>query len=272
MKKLEVAGRTDPGCMRANNEDNWIIDEELGLLVVADGMGGHNSGEVASQIATQTILESARDLASAKQSPPELDGEKSRSNPARLEYMIRRANRAIFEKSSQGSKDKGMGTTVVAALIGDGALVVGHVGDSRLYLFRNNHLEALTQDHSLVADQVRRGMITPEEAQNSSFQNILTRALGTEAEVAVDVDEHPLLAGDVLLLCTDGLTKMVPEPQIEKALGEGGPPAVLCKRLIEMAIEAGGADNVTTVAARVPEGLSSGWRGWLHRLFGRGSQ
>src|SRR6185436_9048948 len=162
MKKIEVAGRTDPGCMRANNEDNWIIDEELGLLVVADGMGGHNSGEVASLLATQTILESARHLASGKEPPADQNGNAPKTRPAQLEYMIRAANRAIFEKSAQASKDKGMGTTVVAALVDGESLIVGHVGDSRLYLYRNGRLEALTQDHSLVADQVLRGMITPE--------------------------------------------------------------------------------------------------------------
>lgn len=268
--KIEIAGRTDPGCMRANNEDNWIIDEEIGLLVVADGMGGHNSGEVASLLATQTILENARKLAAGKERPAELNGDASNSRMKQLEYIIQVANKAIFDKSSQGLKDKGMGTTVVAAIIDRGVLTVGHVGDSRLYLFRNGHLEALTQDHSLVADQVRRGMITPEEAQSSSFQNILTRALGTESEVAVDVDEHPLVSGDVVLLCTDGLTKMVPEPEIEKALSEGGAPPAICKRLIEMAIDAGGADNVTTIAARIPEGSGGGVRGFLQRIFGRG--
>src|SRR5579859_737435 len=111
MKKIEVAGRTDPGCMRANNEDNWVIDDEIGLLVVADGMGGHNSGEVASLLATQTILESARKLVSGKERPAELNGDGSNSRAKQIEYIIRTANKAIFEKSARGLKDKGMGTT-----------------------------------------------------------------------------------------------------------------------------------------------------------------
>jgi protein phosphatase len=268
---FEVAGKTDSGCVRTNNEDSFAIDEKIGLLVVADGMGGHNSGEVASALATQVILECARKMILGKEPlPAKVQTDAAQSLRAKqLEYMIQEANRTIYEKGQQASKDQGMGTTIVAALIDEKkkVLTVAHVGDSRLYLFRNKQLQALTQDHSLVMDQMRHGIITAEEAQNSDFQNILTRALGSEKEVLVDTTEHPTLEGDVILLCTDGLTKMVPEPDIARILAQEGAPAAACDRLIAAALDAGGADNITAVAARISKGRPHGVRDFLNRIF-----
>lgn len=267
---LEIAGKTDVGCVRKNNEDNLAIDEQLGLLVVADGMGGHNAGEVASQIATSEIAKWARDyLAGDKVKVP--DGNPELSVRARqLEFFVKTANTMIFEKGRSTAKDHGMGTTVVAALVDDASLTVAHVGDSRLYLWRKGRLEALTEDHSLVNDQVRRGLISAEEASRSAIQNILTRALGTEEHVMVDVADHPLLPGDVLLLASDGLMKMVSDAEIARVVGEEGEPAKIVDRLIEMSKAAGGVDNVTVIAARVPQKkAATGLGGIMDKIFGK---
>ena len=269
---LEVHGATDPGCVRANNEDNFAIDDELGLLVVADGMGGHNSGEVARELATTTIRDFARQmLAGGKNKVPE-GGDASLSPAGRqLEYFVKSANTMIYEKGRAFPKDAGMGTTVVAALMEPKSLTVAHVGDSRLYLWRRGELMLLTEDHSLVGDQVRRGLITPEQASRSSLQNILTRALGAEQDVKVDVADHPLVKGDVILLASDGLTKMVSDADIARTVAAEGGPRRIVEALIAKAREAGGVDNITVVAARVPDGAAggkSGFQGLMSKLFG----
>ncbi|MBI3549647.1 MAG: Stp1/IreP family PP2C-type Ser/Thr phosphatase [Elusimicrobia bacterium] len=269
MSKLswDIAGKTDPGCVRENNEDSLAVDLRLGLLVVADGMGGHNAGEVASRMATETILDYARKMIGGdKQMIPE-GGDASKSVKARqLEYFVQTANTLIFEKARVIPQDHGMGTTVVAVLADDGAATVAHVGDSRLYLFRRGALEALTEDHSLVADQVRRGLITAEQAEKSSMQNILTRALGTEPNVVVDLQDYPVLPGDVLLLCTDGLTKMVSEAEIAKTLSSSPTALSACDSLIAAARAAGGVDNITVVAAFSAK--KPGMKGLLGKIFG----
>lgn len=268
---IEAAGKTDPGSVRTNNEDSLVVDASIGLLVVADGMGGHNSGEVASALATQVIEESVRKMISGEEPLPAEARRTSHGTlrARQLEYIIQKANRAIYEKGHPASRDQGMGTTIVAALIDEKkkTLTVAHVGDSRLYLFRNGQLQALTQDHSLVMDQMRRGLITAEEAENSNFQNILTRALGSEKEVLVDVTEHPTLKGDLILLCTDGLTKMVSDQDIARILAQAGTPAAVCDRLIVAALDAGGADNVTAVAARISQGYRQGVGDFLKRML-----
>ncbi|MEK7745735.1 MAG: Stp1/IreP family PP2C-type Ser/Thr phosphatase [Elusimicrobiota bacterium] len=265
---LDIYGKTDLGCVRERNEDNLIIDETLGLLVVADGMGGHNSGEVASQTAVDTILQCARQMLSgSKIIVP--DGDHSRPVRSRqLEYMVQTANMMIFEKGRAFPKDHGMGTTVVAVLLDPKSLTVAHVGDSRLYRHRAGALEQITDDHSLVMDQVRQGLITREQAEHSNLQNILTRALGTEEKVVVDVAEHPVLPGDSFLLCSDGLTKMVSEADTAQALERCRTAQEAVDALIEAARGAGGVDNVTVVIARVRE---AGGRigGIFSRLLGR---
>jgi protein phosphatase len=181
-------GRTDPGCVRPSNEDSLGIDADLGLLVVADGMGGHNSGEVASELAVATIRDCARRMLGAEPAEAAAGGDCGVSARGRqLERFIKTANTVIYEKGRALPQDAGMGTTVVAALADERSLSVAHVGDSRLYLFRQGVLSPLTEDHSLVGDQVRQGLITPAAAARSPLQNILTRAVGTDPEVAVDV-------------------------------------------------------------------------------------
>ncbi len=265
---VELAGATDPGCVRRNNEDAFAVEADLGLLVVADGMGGHNSGEVASAIATQTISEFGRRmLGGAKSILPEGGSAGLSPRGRQLEYFVKTANTMIFEKGRAFPKDAGMGTTVVAALLDAKSLAVAHVGDSRLYLWRRGELTQLTADHSLVGEQVRRGQITAEEAARSNLQNILTRALGAEGGVEVDVSEHPLLPGDVVLLATDGLSKMVADAEVSAVVAAEAEPARIVRLLIEKARAAGGVDNVTVVAARVPSG-GTGVKGIVSRLFG----
>lgn len=273
MKKiqaLEIAGSTDPGCVRSNNEDDFAIEPELGLMVIADGMGGHNSGEVASDITTKTIRDFAKQMLGGQKSVVPEGGDPSLSVRGRqLEYFVKTANTMIYEKGRAFPKDAGMGTTVVAALADSKSLTVAHVGDSRLYLFRRGHLSQLTEDHSLVADQVRKGLITSVDASKSNLQNILTRALGAEAEVKVDVADHPLLPGDIILLATDGLSKMVPDEEVARTISEDPTPQKVVERLIEKTRAAGGVDNVTVIAARVPDREARGTlRDLVSRIFG----
>jgi protein phosphatase len=256
--------------VRVNNEDSLDIDRELGLFIVADGMGGHNSGEVASDLAVSTIRDYARRM---------IGGEKilvpDGSDPSlpvrcrQLEYFIKSANIVIYEKGRAFPKDAGMGTTVVAVLADDKSLSVAHVGDSRLYLFRRGSLSQLTQDHSLVGDQVRRGLITPEAAAHSTLQNILTRAVGAEPEVKVDVAEHPVLPGDVVLLATDGLDKMVSDEEVARVLAAEPAPAQAVDTLVDLARRAGGLDNITVVCGRLGAVRPQGFWGKVARLWGR---
>ncbi|MFH1723956.1 MAG: Stp1/IreP family PP2C-type Ser/Thr phosphatase [Elusimicrobiota bacterium] len=267
---IEFVGKTDPGRVRERNEDSIGLDEDLGLLVVADGMGGHNSGEVASSLAIETILQFARKMLGGAKPVVPSDGDPKQSVRSRqLAYFIRNANTVIFEKARAFPKDHGMGTTVVAVLADDKSITVAHVGDSRLYVYRNGAIERLTEDHSLVMDQVKHGLITEEQAEKSHLQNILTRALGTEENVQVDVQDHPAFPGDVFLLCSDGLTKELSEPEIAEVLGGPLPLSESVDKLIEMALTAGGRDNVTVGMVRVKGGPNKGVGGFLFRLLGK---
>lgn len=269
MTALDIAGKTDPGKVRERNEDSIAVAPELGLLVVADGMGGHNSGEVASGLAVETIMTFARDFLGGKSPKVPEGADASLSVRARqLTHFIQNANTVIFEKSRAFKKDHGMGTTIVAVLADERGLTVAHVGDSRLYLVRGGAIERLTEDHSLVQDQVRHGLITQEQAEKSHLQNILTRALGTEGNVKVDVADHPVLPGDVYMLCSDGLTKMVTEPEMGKVLGESPSALAAADRLIAMANAAGGVDNVTVAVVKVSAAPRGGWRGIVSKFFG----
>ena len=266
----EFVGKTDPGCVRANNEDNLGIDQELGLLIVADGMGGHNSGEVASDLAVSTIRDYARRMIGGEKIlVPESSDPSLPVRCRQLEYFIKSANTVIYEKGRAFPKDAGMGTTVVAVLADDKSLSVAHVGDSRLYLFRRGSLSQLTEDHSLVGDQLRRGLITPEAAAHSTLQNILTRAVGAEPEVKVDVAEHPVLPGDVVLLATDGLDKMVRDEEIARVLAGGPSPADAVDTLVGMARQAGGLDNITVLCGRLGAVRPQGFWGKVARLWGQ---
>jgi len=253
----DFSGRTDPSCVRSNNEDSFCIDADLGLLVVADGMGGHNSGEVASDLAVSTIRDSARRaLGGDKVFVPQGGAQGLSARCLQLERFIKTANTVIYEKGRAFPNNAGMGTTVVAVLAHERSLSVAHVGDSRLYLFRQGVLSQLTEDHSLVGDQLRRGLITPEAAAHSTLQNILTRAVGAEPEILVDAAEHPVLPGDVLLLATDGLNKMISDADIARVLAREAAPARAADALVDMSRRAGGLDNITVICGRLPGAAS----------------
>jgi serine/threonine protein phosphatase PrpC len=256
---IEIGSATHVGRVRGNNEDNYRVVPALNLYVLSDGIGGQASGEVASAMAVETIVTHCMD--SSTDRPPykreELQsGISDRTNElARAAYL---ANRAIYQTSVRDPQLEGMGATVVAARIDGHRLSLVHVGDSRAYLLRESLLERLTSDHTLVAEQVRRGLITLEQAQTNPLRRILIRSLGVHEEVEIDICEHELRAGDALLLCSDGLTGMVPESEITDVLLRGVDAQSAADRLVASANEHGGDDNVTVILARF--GVSAGQR------------
>jgi serine/threonine protein phosphatase PrpC len=261
--RILCGGASDIGRLRSNNEDCYRVVESLQLFIVSDGMGGEAHGEVASALAVETIVKHC------------MDGE---SNPAtslygnpqpklsdrtrRLASAVHLANRKIFQAAEEHPEQHGMGATLTSAWMEDGKLSIAHVGDSRAYLLRSGTLQQLTNDHSLVAEQVRRGILTAAEADQSEMQSVLLRALGTHEDVDVDAEEHPLFPGDILLLCSDGLTRMLTEPEIAGTLQVETNPQKAADKLVELANDNGGADNITVIVVRL-EKESKGWLSWL---------
>ena len=267
--QLSYAAKSDVGLKRSYNEDWFCADANLGLFVVCDGMGGRNAGEVASSLAAQTIRSHIGDASADRNggcTPGEDGGFLPQTN--RLADAVRRANDVLYREAQSRPECAGMGTTVAAALIHDQILSLAHVGDSRIYLIRRGHLQPLTVDHSLVAEQVRQGLITETEALSSSQKHIVTRALGIDASVDVEVGEMPLMSGDVLLLCSDGLTSRVEPDDIAAVLRGNGGLQAMADGLIDTANRAGGHDNITVVVAQVThERGAAVWRMLLNRLF-----
>jgi protein phosphatase len=262
---VQVAGKSDLGCVRTNNEDNFGYDTRYGVFVVCDGMGGQAAGEVASKIGVDTILEYFRKAGTGKY-PLEgelLEGVSERANA--LASSIRLANRSIFDAASKNAGHAGMGSTVVTALVKGSFFSIAHVGDSRIYLIRKDSIQQLTNDHSLVMEQVRRGLITQAEAEKSNMQNIIIRALGSEETVEADVDDMVAQPGDILLLACDGLTKYVKDPALLKIVRGAATLEQACDALIQAAKDAGGDDNITCVLVRVVK------QPWYRRWFGKGS-
>lgn len=259
-----VGAKSDVGLKRPHNEDSYCVDAALGLYVVCDGMGGRNAGEVASSLAVEVIQKHLREARQDPQLP--LMGQPDQRFSAgtnRLASALRLANQVVHGAARNQPDQRGMGTTVVAALLTGNVLSVAHIGDSRLYLIRGEDIQPLTEDHSLVAEQVRRGILTEEEAERSSQKNIVTRALGIEETVAVDLDELPVQAGDALLLCSDGLTRGVKPPDIARVVRGEATPQVAAERLIELANAAGGDDNTTVVLVTLRQD-----RGFWRRFWG----
>lgn len=249
--ELEFGARTDLGRVRENNEDSYLIAPELNLFVLCDGMGGQAFGEVASRTATKAIVEHCRKAESDPSVP--LEGTRDtalseRSN--RLASAIRSANRLVHSMAQEDAAHQGMGATVVAIWIDGERMSLAHVGDSRAYRLRDGHLEQLTQDHSFVAEQVRRGVMTAQEAERSKLQNVLLRALGPDSEIEVELGEHLLSEGDSFLICSDGLTRELSDTQIAGILGEAEEAQEAADRLVGLANQAGGGDNITVVVLR----------------------
>jgi len=260
--RIVSGGQSDVGQQRTNNEDCFRIVQALNLFVVSDGMGGEAHGEIASAMAVETVVktcmgeETAAVTASAKTEPVWSDQTRRLFNAAQL------ANKKIYESAEANPEQQGMGATLTAAWINEEKLSVVHVGDSRVYLLRSGLLQQLTSDHSLVAEQVRRGILTAAEAEHSELQSVLLRALGTQPEVEVDAEEHILFPGDILLLCTDGLTRMVAEQKIAVTLQSESDPNRAAEKLVALANENGGADNVTVVVVHM-EPKEGGFLSWL---------
>lgn len=250
---LDVANRSDPGMVRAHNEDSIFVDGS-GLAILADGMGGYNAGEVASGIAVSVIKEgllpeliSGRDLS-------KVDINTGLTHAAMLlQHQIAAANKGIYEAAQSRPECAGMGTTVVAAVFHGNRVSIAHVGDSRCYRLRGGKFEQLTRDHSLLQEQIDSGQITPEQAKYSLNKNLVTRALGIEAIVPADISEYRVEADDVYLLCSDGLTDMVDADVVHGIVdGARGTLEVAATQLIELANQNGGRDNISVILARVP--------------------
>ena len=232
--KLEYAGSTDIGKRRSVNEDSFVTEPPL--FVVADGLGGHQAGEVASSRATGVIVSTLRSLLDTGMPVEEA-----------LAESIRAANREVFSMSRVNGALAGMGTTITAAYFGDGELVIAHVGDSRAYLLDDEGLRQLTHDHTYVQHLVDIGELTPEELQIHPMKSALTRAVGTTSSVSPDVYRIGLPARGTLLLCTDGLTATVADEDIREVLAESHDPKTAVERLIALANERGGPDNITVI-------------------------
>jgi len=257
---IESAGLSDVGRRRKSNEDSFAISDDQTLFIVADGMGGHAAGEVASRLAVESIERhiSGSDPRKEPTVPASFrspSGDEAGLPPParRVLNAIRLANQEIVRSVRKDSSMRGMGTTVVIALIRGPRAFIGSVGDSRAYLVRDGALLQLTSDHTLVNEQVRAGALSTQEARRHPARNILTRAVGSQEDVEPDLVEQDLRPGDVLLLCSDGLTTMVEDPDILKTVVEHtDDPKAACRALIDLANERGGDDNVTVVLARVP--------------------
>ena len=267
--QIVSGGVTDLGRVRSNNEDSFRIVEPLNLFILSDGMGGEAHGEIASSLAVDTIAKVCsspiRDLeVTLTGTSSETWSEQTRL----LQNAVSQANFSIYESSQEHPEQRGMGATLTAGWINGSKLSLAHVGDSRAYLLRTGNLQQLTNDHSLVAEQVRRGIITPQQAEESEMQSVLLRALGAHPEVDVDMDEFDLFPRDVLLLCSDGLTRMVTEPEIAGTLQAETDPEKAAQKLVDLANERGGLDNVTVIVARLQD-ESKGWFSWLRRDSGR---
>ncbi len=232
----QITCRTDPGRQRRGNEDNAFV--RAPLFVVADGMGGAQAGEVASRIAVEAFERELPEAGSAE---------------TRLADRVREANRQIYERSLEEHDRAGMGTTLTAAYLDDSGLTIAHVGDSRAYLFRDGSLTRLTHDHSLVEELVKQGKLTAEQAAEHPQRSIITRALGPEPQVEVDTTTHEVQPGDVILLCSDGLTTMVSEDGVAEILASAQTVDLAAQELIDEANRAGGRDNITVVLVRLEE-------------------
>ncbi len=263
--QIASGGVSDVGRLRTNNEDCFRIVAPLQLFVLSDGMGGEAHGEVASALAVETVTQHCFD---GRENPaPPLFGEVQPSlsdQTKRLASAVHLANKRIFEAAEGHPEQRGMGATLTAAWIDDAKVSIAHVGDSRAYLLRSGTLQQLTSDHSLVAEQVRRGIITAAEAEESQMQSVLIRALGAQPEVEVDAEEHTLFVRDILILCSDGLTRMVTEPEIAGTLQAETNPSRAAEKLVALANEYGGADNITVIVIRLEPG-SRKWFSWLRR-------
>lgn len=253
--KIEFVAQTDVGQVREHNEDYISCAENLGVSVLADGMGGLNAGEIASSMSVHLLMEELTAYREGKSNIMSELPEESMDLPMDsrvVKHAIEKANNAVFHVSQTQPQCRGMGTTIVVSLFYDNKLSVGHIGDSRMYRFRDDQLEQITKDHSFVQELIDKGLYTKEEARESNKKNVVTRALGVAPSVEVEVNEYKVKPGDVYLMCSDGLTDLVTDADIETSLRElGGNLGEVANHLVNVANASGGKDNISIVLARV---------------------
>lgn len=266
--KLRFVGQTDTGKVREHNEDTIAFDADIGLLVLADGMGGYNAGEVASGIAVKTIVNLVRESVES-QDLTIVDPTTGLTRPSIiLRDAIARANKIIYQTARTQPQCEGMGTTVVAALFFDNHVSIAHVGDSRLYRIRNGKFDQVTMDHSLLQELVDRGFYSPEEAQRAANKNYVTRALGVEQNVDVELRCEPVHKGDQYVLCSDGLNDMVEDSDIHLTVNTFNDNLdTVAKQLIQLANDNGGRDNVSVVMAQIIDSFPAR-RGVFDKVLG----
>jgi len=266
-QSLEIASCTDPGMVRSHNEDSIAADAASGLVVLADGMGGYNAGEVASGMATALITSEMAQLF-AKTPPYETDPTTQMAVATRLvREQVLKANSSIFRTAQSQPQYAGMGTTLVVCLFYDNKVLVAHLGDSRLYRLRDGALSQVTRDHSLLQEQIDAGLISPEQAKHAQHKNLVTRALGIDPAVEPEIHEYETRPGDLYLLCSDGLCDMVGDEDIGDALRAfGSNLGLAAQQLVQMANDNGGRDNVSVILVRVLRDYP-GPRGVVGKLF-----
>lgn len=264
---ISVARLTDVGLYRDHNEDAVASDLSIGLLVLADGMGGYNAGEVASEIAVLTLTAEMTEAMRRKTPLRFMPGLLPEAQM--LIHAVERANATIYQISQEQPQCAGMGTTLVAGVFTDNKLVVGHIGDSRMYRLRNLSLTQITEDHSLLQEQLNAGLITPQQAKVSLNRNLVTRALGIDEEVDLEVQQLAVEVDDIYLLCSDGLTDLVEDEVISQILIDAnGDIEHAATRLVQTANEFGGKDNISVVIAIVNKPFVSDG-GWVKSLFAK---
>ena len=257
---LEFFSATDTGRARNNNEDSVAVDDATTLVVLADGMGGYNAGEVASGMATSFIKsELGRWLAEASATATDTDVRRA------MDICVDNANRAIFNAANSNPQYAGMGTTLVVGVFREARLLMGHVGDSRAYRYRASRLTQITHDHSLLQEQIDSGLITPEQAAFSANKNLVTRAVGVEDTVLLETHLHEVLPGDTYLLCSDGLSDMLDDESIAQLFSGAESLPQLADALVAAANDAGGKDNISVVLARVTGRAGSAKSWWPFR-------
>jgi len=253
MVRVKACGLSDVGLTRVHNEDYFEIDPEHKLYIVADGMGGHSHGEVAAQIAVNAIRDFIHKTADKDTTWPFGMDTRLERHTNLLKMSVRIAHDHVLRAISRDGSLYGMGTTVVGMLLGGNVAAVAHVGDSRAYRLRNGRLDQLTQDHTWVNEQVIAGFLSKEQARSHPLKNVVTRALGGESDVLVDVRELEVRPGDIFLLCSDGLTGMLSDADIRDRLDSGSSLHEICRRLVNDSNARGGIDNVTVVLLEIEE-------------------
>jgi serine/threonine protein phosphatase PrpC len=261
--KISAFGMTDVGKKRSHNEDSFLVNDDLRLFVVADGMGGHSGGEFASRFAVSTVEEVLQGMNEDPEATV-ISGVNSddASYGERLRYAIGVASQKIYEQALFDESLRGMGTTVAAVLMDSGKASVAHVGDSRVYLIRDGQMKVLTEDHSLVTEQMKAGVITEKDAKNHRYKNVITRSVGYQGEVEVDVAQVDLSLHDKILICSDGLTNMIEDDVICSHV-VGNDVKAACENLIRLANENGGEDNITVVLCEVVEDSEDTGDDWV---------